>query len=62
MWDLVYDFIFNNLLNATTPGNHVYYEELGNLLTHVTMWLFYIVLVMLIIHLFNAFRSMTRFW
>jgi hypothetical protein len=62
MWDLVYDFIFNNLLNATNPSNHVYYDELGNLLTHITMWLFYLVLVLLIVHLFNAFRSMTRFW
>lgn len=62
MWDLVYDFIANNLLNAATPANHVYYDELVNLMTHTTMWLFYIVLVMLIVHLFNSFRSMTRFW
>jgi hypothetical protein len=62
MYDLVYDFIFNNLLNAVAPGNHAYYEELGLLLTHTTMWLFYIVLVMLTVHLFNSFRSMTRFW
>jgi hypothetical protein len=62
MYDLVYDFIFNNLLNSVAPGNHSYYEELGLLLTHTTMWLFYIVLVMLIVHLFNSFRSMTRFW
>lgn len=62
MWDLVYDFITNNLLDATTPGNHAYYDELANLMTHTTMWLFYIVLVMLIVHLFNSFRSMTRFW
>jgi hypothetical protein len=62
MWDLVHDFILNNLLNAATPINHLYYDELANLLTHVSMWLIYIVLVMLLVHLFNAFRSMTRFW
>lgn len=62
MWDLVYDFVTGSLLNATTPTNYLYYDELANLLTHVSMWLIYIVLVMLLVHLFNAFRSMTRFW
>lgn len=62
MWDLVYDFVTGSLLNAGTPSNHLYYDELANLLTHVSMWLIYIVLVMLLVHLFNAFRSMTRFW
>jgi hypothetical protein len=62
MYDLVYDFIMNSLLASANIVNHSYYEELGLLLTHVTMWLFYITLVMLVIHLFNSFRSMTRFW
>ncbi len=62
MWDLVHEFISDSLLNATTPGNHAYYDELVNLMTHTTMWLFYAVLVMLLVHLFNSFRSMTRFW
>jgi len=62
MYDLVYDFIMNSLLASANIINHSYYEELGLLLTHTTMWLFYVVLVMLIVHLFNSFRSMTRFW
>jgi hypothetical protein len=62
MYDLVYDFIMNSFLNSANVVHHTYYEELGLLLTHITMWLFYIVLVALTIHLFNSFRSMTRFW
>ena len=64
MYDLVYDFIFNNLLNATQQGGQYppFYEEMALLMTHTTMWLFYAVLVLLTIHLFNSFRSMTRFW
>jgi hypothetical protein len=62
MYDLVHQFIFDSLLNASDPTNHEYYVELGNLLTHITMWLFYVVLVMLIVHIFNSFRTMTRFW
>jgi hypothetical protein len=62
MYDIVYNFIMNVLLNADTIPAHAYYNELGLLLTHVTMWLFYVVLVMLIVHIFNSFRTMTRFW
>ena len=62
MYDLVYDFIMNNFLNTAVHSTHAYYDELGLLLTHITMWLFYICLVALIVHVFNAFRSMTRFW
>jgi hypothetical protein len=62
MYDLVYDFILNSFLN--TGGAHIplYYDELALLLTHTTLILFYVALVMLTIHLFNSFRSMTRFW
>lgn len=62
MYDLVYDFILNNLLNATIHGGHQYYNEMALVMTHTTLWLFYASLVLLTIHLFNSFRSMTRFW
>jgi hypothetical protein len=62
MYDLVYDFIVNVLLASENVVNHSYYEELGLMLTHVTMWLFYVVLVMLTVHIFNSFRTMTRWW
>jgi hypothetical protein len=62
MYDLVYDFIVNVLLASENIDNHSYYEELGLMLTHVTMWLFYVVLVMLTVHIFNSFRTMTRWW
>jgi succinate dehydrogenase/fumarate reductase cytochrome b subunit len=62
MYDLVYDFIVNSFLASEIVGNHSYYEELALLLTHTTMWLFYVVLVMLTIHIFNSFRTMTRWW
>ena len=64
MYDLVYDFILNTFLNAAQVGgnNPAYYEEMALLMTHTTLWLMYASLVLLIIHLFNSFRSMTRFW
>jgi hypothetical protein len=62
MFDLVYDFIADYLINTTDHTSHAYIDELVYLMTHITMWLFYVVLVMLIVHLFNSFRSMTRFW
>jgi hypothetical protein len=62
MYDLIYDFIMNSLLASENIVNHSYYNELGLMLTHITMWLFYVVLVMLTIHIFNSFRTMTRWW
>jgi hypothetical protein len=62
MYDLIYDFIMNSLLASENVAKHSYYDELGLMLTHVTMWLFYVVLVMLTVHIFNSFRTMTRWW
>jgi hypothetical protein len=62
MYDLIYDFIMNSLLASENVVNHSYYDELGLMLTHITMWLFYVVLVMLTVHIFNSFRTMTRWW
>lgn len=62
MYDLVYEFVMNTLLNSANFVHDSYYQELGLLLTHLSMWLIYVVLIMLLIHLFNSFRSMTRFW
>jgi hypothetical protein len=60
MYDIVYEFIIDSFLNTT--ANHSYIPELALMLTHITMWLFYVVLVMLTIHIFNSFRTMTRWW
>jgi hypothetical protein len=62
MYDLIYDFIYNNLLGTATSGTIPYYDELALLMTHVSLWLVYAVLIMLLVHVFNSFRSMTRFW
>lgn len=62
MFDLVYDFILDYLLGSVDHVSHAYYDDLAMVMTHITMWLFYTVLVMLTVHLFNSFRSMTRFW
>ncbi len=61
MYDIVYEFIIDTFLD-TAGETPLYYNELALLLTHVTMILFYITLVALIVHVFNAFRSMTRWW
>jgi hypothetical protein len=60
MYDIVYEFIIDSFLNTT--ANHYYINELALMLTHITMWLFYVVLIMLTIHIFNSFRTMTRWW
>lgn len=63
MYDLVYDFIINTFLAYGGAGSPpTYYNELALILTHTTLILMYVVLIMLIVHLFNSFRSMTRFW
>lgn len=64
MYDLVYDFILNSLLNATPVGGIYppFYEEMALMMTHTTLWLMFVALILLTIHLFNSFRSMTRFW
>ena len=61
MYDIVYEFIIDTFL-ATAGDIPPYYNQFALLLTHVTMILFYITLVALIVHVFNAFRSMTRWW
>jgi len=61
MYDIVYEFIYDTFL-GTTAYTHLYFDELALLLTHTTMVLFYLALVALIIHVFNAFRTMTRWW
>ena len=61
MYDTVYEFIIDTFLN-TSGAIPQHYNALALLLTHVTMILFYIALVALIVHVFNAFRSMTRWW
>jgi succinate dehydrogenase/fumarate reductase cytochrome b subunit len=61
MYDIVYEFI-NETFLGTTIHSHSYFDELALLLTHTTMVLFYLALVALIIHIFNAFRTMTRWW
>lgn len=64
MYDIIYDFIKNSLLNATASGGNYppFYEDMALMMTHTTLWLMYVCLILLTIHLFNAFRSMTRFW
>jgi hypothetical protein len=61
MYDIVYEFI-NETFLGTTAYTHLYFADLALLLTHTTMVLFYLALVALIIHIFNAFRTMTRWW
>jgi hypothetical protein len=62
MFDTIYEFIEDYLIGSTMNGSHVYLTEITVILTHVSIWLIYIVLIMLLVHVFNAFRSMTRWW
>jgi hypothetical protein len=61
MYDIVYEFIIDTFLD-TAGAIPQHYQALALLLTHTTMILFYIALVSLIVHVFNAFRTMTRWW
>jgi hypothetical protein len=61
MYDIVYEFIIDTFLD-TAGAIPQHYEALALLMTHTTMILFYFALVSLIVHVFNAFRTMTRWW
>ena len=60
MYDTIYNFIVDYLIDSTAA--HSYLDDLAEVMTHVSMWLIYVVLIALLVHVFNAFRSMTRFW
>jgi hypothetical protein len=62
MFDTIYEFIEDYLIGSTMHGGHLYLTDITVILTHVSIWLIYIVLIMLLVHVFNAFRSMTRWW
>jgi hypothetical protein len=62
MFDMIYDFIDQYLIGSTMSGGHLYLQDITVILTHISIWLIYIVLIMLLVHVFNAFRSMTRWW
>jgi hypothetical protein len=60
MYDLIYDFISGTLINSSYT--HQYLDELALTLTHISIWLIYFILIALLVHVFNSFRAMTRFW
>jgi hypothetical protein len=62
MFDMIYDFIDQYLIGSAMSGAHLYLQDITVILTHISIWLIYIVLIMLLVHVFNAFRSMTRWW
>lgn len=58
MYDLIYDFILNNLMDTTTG---LYTTELATLLTHTSIVLIYIGIVNFTLWFFNVFRGIARF-
>lgn len=57
MFDLIYNFILDEFIATTLTG--VYATELTLILTHITMWLLYILMVRFVIWNFNVFRGIT---
>jgi hypothetical protein len=55
MFDIVYDFLLNEFLATTMTG--AYIDQLALLLTHITMWLMYLLMVRLVVWSFNIFRG-----
>lgn len=58
MFDIIYDFILNEFI-ATASIINVMHLELALILTHITMWLLYILMVQFVIWTFNVFRGIT---
>jgi hypothetical protein len=57
MFDIIYDFILNEFIATATTN--VYSAQLALLLTHITLWLLYILMVRFVIWTFNVFRGIT---
>lgn len=60
MFDLLYDFFLNDLLGSSLSGAHFYLQELAIILTHVSMFLIYLLIVRLIIWTFDIFRGVAQ--
>lgn len=53
MFDIIYNFIYENLLSSTIESTFIYNQQLALIMTHVSVVLIYIVLVSFIVWLFK---------
>ena len=53
MFDIIYNFIYENLLSSTIESTVIYNQQLALIMTHVSVVLIYIVLVSFIVWLFK---------
>ena len=53
MFDIIYNFIYENLLSSTIDSTVIYNQQLALIMTHVSVVLIYIVLVSFIVWLFK---------
>lgn len=58
LFDIIYNFISDNLLNTTIDGVATYNSTLTLLLTHTTIVLIYVVLVMFVVGVFKFVSSL----
>lgn len=59
MYQLIYDFILNALIAQTVSD--VYTTQLAMILTHTSIVLIYVALVMFIVWVFKVFANIARF-
>lgn len=59
MYDLIYDFILNDFLATSMTGQAI--PELAQILSHVTIFLLYYVMVQLVLWFFRIFSGILRF-
>lgn len=53
MFDIIYNFIYDNLLTTTIETAVVYNQQLALILSHVSIGLIYLVLVSFIVWMFK---------
>ena len=60
MYELIYDFINNSLIGSVSISD-TYINQLSIILTHTTIILLYVALVVFIINLFRLVSNFMRF-
>ena len=60
MYQLIYDFIHNSLIGSVSIQD-TYISQLSVILTHTTIILLYVALVVFIINLFKLVSNLLRF-
>lgn len=61
MYSIIYDLVFNNLIGALPSGvSDTHINDLGLILTHCGVVLFYVVCVFIVVWIFKVFAGLLK--